>query len=270
MKLALSSYAYNWAVGLPGYRPERPMTVFDLLDQAVRLGVHVVQVVDNIPFELQSGEEQERFIQRAGQLGIELEFGMRGIEGQHLEQGIRLAGRMHSKVLRVVVDKGNYRPSEEKIVQTIQGLVPLLEEHGVSLAIENTERFKAKKFAELAGLIGSKQVGICLDTANNYGIGEGIEAVVAALGPLTLDLHLKDYSIHRMSHRLGYILEGSPAGQGQLDIFWILETLRHFGRDPNVVLELWTPPDDNLEDTINKEKKWVDQSIEYLRKVIRD
>jgi len=36
MKLALSSYAYNWAVGIPGYLPERPMTVFDLLDQAVR------------------------------------------------------------------------------------------------------------------------------------------------------------------------------------------------------------------------------------------
>ena len=241
MKLALSSYAYNWAVGIPGYPPERPMTVFDLLDQAVQLGVHVVQVVDNIPFELSSREEQDQVVQRADQLGIELEFGMRGIEGDHLEQGIQLAGRMHARVLRVVVDKGNYRPSEEEIVQTIQGAVPLLEKYGVRLAIENTERFKARKFAELVGLIGSRHVGICLDTANNYGIGEGIEAVVEALGPLTFDLHLKDYSIHRISHLMGYILEGSPVGQGQLDVFWILETLRQFGHDPNVVLELWTP-----------------------------
>ena len=270
MKLALSSYAYSWAVGLPGYRPARPMTLFELLDKAVRLGVRVVQVVDNIPLELQPREEQDRFIERAVQLGIEIECGIRGIEGEHLEQGIQVAGRMHAKILRVVMDKGNYHPSEEKIVRTIQGLVPMLEEHGVSLAIENTERFKARKFAELVGRIGSKRVGICLDTANNYGIGEGIEAVVEALGPLTLDLHLKDYSIHRMSHQMGFILEGKPAGQGQLDILWILETLRHFGRDPNVILELWIPPEDKLEDTINKERAWVDQSIEYLRKLILD
>ena len=155
-------------------------------------------------------------------------------------------------------------------MQTIQGVVPWLEKYGVRLAIENTERFKARKFAELVGLIGSKHVGICLDTANNYGIGEGIEAVVEALGPLTLDLHLKDYFIHRMSHLLGYILEGSPARQGQLDIFWILETLRRFGNDPNVVLELWTPPEANIEDTIKKENEWVDQSIKYLRSFILD
>jgi sugar phosphate isomerase/epimerase len=270
MKLALSSYAYNWAVGIPGYPPERPMTVFDLLDQAVQLGVHVIQVVDNIPFELLSREEQDQFVQRTIQLGIEIEFGMRGIEGDHLEQGIQLAGRIHAKVLRVVVDKGNYHPSEENIVQTIQGVVPWLEKYGVRLAIENTERFKARKFAELIELIGSKHVGICLDTANNFGIGEGIETVVDALGPITFDLHLKDYSIRRMSHQLGYILEGSPAGQGQLDIFWILETLKQFGHDPNVVLEIWTPPETSLEDTIKKEKEWVDQSIKYLRGLILD
>jgi len=73
-----------------------------------------------------------------------------------------------------------------------------------------------------------------------------------------------------MSPQLGYILEGSPAGQGQLDIFWILETLRHFGFDPNVVLELWTPLEASLEDTIKKEKEWVDQSIKYLRGLILD
>lgn len=67
---------------------------------------------------------------------------------------------------------------------------------------------------------------------------------------------------------MGFILEGCPAGQGQLDILWILEELRRFGRDPNVVLELWTIPEANLEDTLKKEGEWVVQSIKYLRGLI--
>jgi 3-oxoisoapionate decarboxylase len=268
MKLALSSYAYNWAVGVSGYPPERPMTVFDLLDQAVELGVHVVQVVDNIRFEQLQREEQECLACRADQQGVEIEVGVRGIQGNHLEESIHLAERMHARILRTVVDKGDYRPSEEEIVRTIKVVLPLLEKSNISLAVENTERFKARTFAQLIQKLSSQNVGICLDTTNNYGIGEGIEAVVKTLGPFTLDLHLKDYSIRRMSHQLGFILEGCPAGHGQLDIPWILKELRRFGCDPSVVLELWTPPEASLEDTIDKEKKWVAQSIKYLKGLI--
>jgi len=120
MKLALSSYAYNWAVGIPGHPPNRPMTVFDLLDQAIQLGVHVVQVVDNIPFEILPREEQDHFAQCARQAGVEIEVGMRGIQGNHLEEGIYLAERMDAMILRVVVDKGDYRPIPDEIVRVIK------------------------------------------------------------------------------------------------------------------------------------------------------
>jgi sugar phosphate isomerase/epimerase len=270
MKLALSSYVYNWAIGVPGYLPEQPMTVFDLLDQAVQLGVHVVQVADNIPFEQLPREEQVHFADLATQNGIEIEVGIRGIQGSHLEEGIDLAKRLHARVLRVALDKGDYRPGEDEIVQAIQAVVPMLQKSEVSMAVENTGRFKARGLVQLIERIGNQYVGICLDTTNNFGIGEGIEAVVETLGPLTLDLHLKDYSIHRMSHLMGFILEGCPAGQGQLDSPWILKELGRCGRDPNVVLELWTSPEASLEETINKEKEWADQSIKYLRSLIPD
>jgi hypothetical protein len=138
MKLALSSYSYNWAVGIPGYPPERPMTVFDLLDQAVRLGVYVVQVVDNIPFEQLPREEQYHFAKLAGQRGVEIEVGIRGIQDNHLEESIYLAKRMHAKILRVAADKGEYRPNEDEIVRTIKAVIPMLEESEVNLAVENT------------------------------------------------------------------------------------------------------------------------------------
>lgn len=268
MKLALSSYAFNWAVGIPGYVPEQPMTVFDLLEQAIRLGVHVIQVVDNIPFELLAREEQDHFAHMATEAGIEIEVGIRGIQDNHLVEGIDLATRMGAKILRAVVEKGDFRPSQDEIVRVIEATVPLLQKSGVSLALENTERFKAKTYSHIIKCIDSDCVGICLDTTNSFGIGEGIETVLETLGPFAIDLHLKDYCIYRLSNLLGFVLEGRPAGQGLLDIPWILEEMRRFDRNPNVILELWTPQETTLEKTKIKEQEWVNQSIQYLRRLI--
>jgi hypothetical protein len=49
--------AYTWSTGVPGYLPARPMTELDLLGQAERLGVRVVQVADNLPLDMLSPSE---------------------------------------------------------------------------------------------------------------------------------------------------------------------------------------------------------------------
>ena len=38
MRLGISSFTYNWAVGVRGHAPERPLSVFDLLRKAEDLG----------------------------------------------------------------------------------------------------------------------------------------------------------------------------------------------------------------------------------------
>ncbi|MCK4374664.1 MAG: hypothetical protein KAX19_05015, partial [Candidatus Brocadiae bacterium] len=59
-----------------------------------------------------------------------------------------------------------------------------------------------------------------------------------------------------------------PAGQGQLDIPWLLVALRDQGRDPSAILELWTPPEEKLSATIAKEAEWAATSVECLRRLI--
>src|SRR5665213_3286258 len=50
MPLGISSYTYPWRVGVPGYAaPPHPMTPLNLLDQAVALGVRLVQFADHTP-----------------------------------------------------------------------------------------------------------------------------------------------------------------------------------------------------------------------------
>ena len=70
---------------------------------------------------------------------------------------------------------------------------------------------------------------------------------------------------------MGFTIEGRPAGQGQLDIPWLLETVRNAAlTDFNVILELWPPEQKTLQQTIDLEQAWAVESIRYLRSYITD
>ena len=59
-------------------------------------------------------------------------------------------------------------------------------------------------------------------------------------------------------------------GRGQLDIPGLLATLRNQGRDPNVILELWTPRQETLAATIALEDEWARASVAYMRQLLPD
>ena len=68
--------------------------------------------------------------------------------------------------------------------------------------------------------VASDQVGICLDVANSFGTGEGLETVMRRLRPWVFNLHVKDVCIRRIDTLMGFLIEGCPAGQGRIDIPW--------------------------------------------------
>jgi len=140
----------------------------------------------------------------------------------------------------------------------------------VRLAIENHDRFSARTLAEMVEQLGPEQVGICLDTVNSFGALEGPQAVVATLAPYALNLHLKDFTIRRVSSQMGFVVAGCPAGRGRLNVPWLLEQLRAAGRDVNAIIELWTPLGTSLEETTQQELAWAQESVAYLRQYIPD
>jgi sugar phosphate isomerase/epimerase len=148
-------------------------------------------------------------------------------------------------------------------------LVPTLDRLGVSLAIENAT-IPAAILAEALERIASPRVGITLDTVNSLAIPEGTEHVARTLAPHTLCLHIKDFSVDRVWHMMGFTVEGRPAGQGQLNIPWLLDLLRAAGRSPNAILELWPPRQSTVEETVAFEQRWAVESIEFLRRLIPD
>lgn len=268
MRLGLSSYTYSWAVGVPGHMPARRMTALDLLARARSLGVRVVQIADNLPLDALSDAELAALDEQAKAAAIAIEVGTRGFAPDHLRRYIALAVRLGSPILRVVVDAPGHTASDDEIVATGRALLSEFEAAGVSLAIENHDRFRATDLVRILERLASPRVGICLDTTNSFGASEGPETVVAVLGPNTINLHVKDYTIARHGHKMGFTIEGRPAGQGQLPIPWLLDGLLRLGRDPNAILELWTPPEPALEATIAKEARWAEESVTYLRTLI--
>jgi len=265
MKLGLGSYTFAWAIGLPGHPPARPMTAFDLLEEAARLEVSLVQICDNLPLTRLSPAELDRFAARAHELNIQVEVGTLGLDPQNLRAYLQLARRFGSSFVRVVVDAKGDEPTLEQVVARLGPLLPEFAAAGVRLAIENHDRFRSRDLAQMVEQLGTQSVGICLDTVNSFGALEGPAVVVATLGRHTLSLHVKDFTIRRVSHKMGFVLEGCPAGQGQLNVPWLLGQLAHSPQPFNAILETWVPPGDTLAETIARERAWTEAGVGYLR-----
>ena len=88
--------------------------------------------------------------------------------------------------------------------------------------------------------------------------------MVDRLAPFTVNLHLKDYLVRRVWHKMGFVVEGVPAGDGMLNIPWLKGEIERRGTCRSAILELWTPPEPELSATIMKEKAWSEKSITYL------
>jgi sugar phosphate isomerase/epimerase len=139
----------------------------------------------------------------------------------------------------------------------------------VRLAIENHDRYQAAVLVQVVESLGTDWVGVCLDTVNSFGALEGPEVVVAALAPYTLNLHLKDFTVRRVDSQMGFRVEGCPVGQGRLDVPWLLECLSARAENMTAIIELWTPPAQRMEDTVERERVWAEESVHYLRQFIK-
>jgi len=267
MQSGISSYTYTWAIGIPGKEPEKPMTIFQLIEKATELGVPVLQVADNLPLDRFSEIELFKIRNYAEDLNIKIEVGARGMTAENREKHIELAVFFQSPILRFVIDGPGFEPGLEEIYQIVKNAVPVLKENNIILAIENHDRFKAAEFAEMVEKAGSEFVGICLDSVNSMGAGEGLETVIEKLAPLTVNLHVKEFSVKRVFHKMGFVIEGCPLGKGMLPVAELIQKVSP--RCQSAILEQWTPPEETIEKTIEKEARWAEASITYLKSMLK-
>jgi sugar phosphate isomerase/epimerase len=170
----------------------------------------------------------------------------------------------------VVIDDENFHPSEGEVISCIRKLLHLLRSENICLAIENHDRFTSLALERIIKETDSTIVGICLDTANSLGALEGPYETIKILAPYTFNLHIKDIRIARLNHKMGFAIEGCAAGDGMLNIPWIIEYVRKYGKCKTAMLEVWSNPEKTIEQTIINERDLVNKSLQYLKKYFHD
>lgn len=270
MRLGIGSYTYTWAIGVPGREPARKMTAMALLEEAVRLGVSVVQICDNLPITDLPDAELDACERFARQHGIQIELGTRGASPAQLRQYLGLARRFDCEFLRIVVHEKDRPFDRANVLSQLREVLPEFQRDNVKLAIENYDWSSLDELVRLVEELGAEHCGICLDTVNSFGAPDGIRGVVELLAPYTLNLHLKDFTVRRVNSQMGFVVEGCAAGSGDLDVPWLLGRMRALGRDVNAIVELWTPERSSVEETIELERTLAEASVRCLRNYIPD
>lgn len=150
------------------------------------------------------------------------------------ETGVRLAREAGATVARAVFTGGRryeifktrdeFRAFHEEAKSTLAIVEPVLRKHRLKVAVENHKDHTADELVSLMRGIGSEWVGVLVDTGNNLALLEEPHAVVEALAPYALSVHLKDMAVQ--PHEDGFLLSEVPPGTGMLDLPRLIATLR--------------------------------------------
>lgn len=260
--LGISSFALGWALQS---QSRTYLSIAELVRTAVEYEIDCIQFGDNLPLHQMTLDQQESLRRQLVSNNIRVELGARGLTSGHLEHYLGLCSFFDAPLLRFVIDDDDYLPELKAVAVIVREVLTVLGKQNVTLGIENHDRFKARELADLIESIGSEKVGICLDGVNSMGAGEGLEYVSDVLAPHTVNLHIKDFLVERLPHKMGFTILGVPAGEGMFNVPGMMEKLSRFNRCKSAVLEQWVPFQDNLETTIAIERQWADKSIRYLR-----
>lgn len=266
MKLGIGSYTFMWSIGFPGVAPRPAMDASGLLDRAHAAGVEVVQYGPNLPLSGLSDAALDRLLGRARDCRIEIEIGIRGVAAPDVHEAIGLARRVCAPLLRCTVERAaGIALTPAELERGLREIRTAIEDANLLLALENS-LLPARCMASVLESVGSPALGVALDTVNSLAVPEGTVEVATALAPWVHCLHIKDFSVHRVWHAMGFVVEGRAAGQGQLNLPELLCTLHAAGASPqSAILELWPPEQRSLEETIALEHRWADDSLQYLR-----
>jgi sugar phosphate isomerase/epimerase len=264
MQLGVSSFAFGWAVANTDRSVGPAFTADSLLDFALEQRASAIQFGDNLPLHEVDDDALDAFAARARNKSVAIETGARGLTAEHLERYVRISRRLGARFLRFVIDAKGYEPDVTTVHAIIRNALPALRTANVVLGIENHDRFPCAVLRRLVDEIGDEHVGICVDTANSLGGGEGINEVIKTLAPVCVNLHVKDYAIERLPYLMGFTISGRSLGGGMLPLDRVLAAVAAHGRCPTAVVELWPPPESTPAATLAKEARWARESTQVL------
>jgi sugar phosphate isomerase/epimerase len=243
LPFVLTAYALPHVIGLlptkTGQPHPRPMQPVQLMDAAAELGLSGLE----FPLKTTDPGEIDALREAAAQRDLRLipdYMVMLDADCEAFRDFLRASKRLGATTTRALLSTllcgdrrslgGGWEGRLNAIAQRLRAVLPLAEELGLCVALENHQDATTDdllRLHEMSG--GSRAYGVTLDTGNPLSVGEEPVEAARRMAPLIRHVHLKDYTIHFAPE--GYRLVRCAAGDGCVDFQQILRIVRANGHD---------------------------------------
>lgn len=270
----IGSWTFPWAIGFPSntYEYEKWAPI-DLLEYAFQNQIDLVQLYNNVELTNITQENLDQLKDFAQDRGIRIEIGGVGIAPRYLHEMLRIAQLFSSSSVRTIIplhqtEDRFYHPSEAAAILS-ESIVDF-EQAGITLLIENHDRYTSKQYLEIIEAVDSKSMGLCFDSANSLGNAEHFRESFDILKDHIKVAHFKEYSIERLPTKMGFIIQGCKPGTNQAFGKEFIDMIASLNRDIDVVFEQWVPFQGSIKKTLQVEADWAKTGIRLLQSLIMD
>ena len=284
MKIGIDSYCFHRFFGEVYPQQEQPpfqMTMDDFLDYAKELGVDGVSL-ESCFFPSFDREYLADLKAKLDQYGFDrvyawghpdgLERGQKPSEYDDMVRSIERAVAIGADVMRVVGSSFTWRkephgPQVKALIEQFRRAVPLAEQAGVKMAVENHIDFTGDEMVELIEGVGSPNFGINFDTGNFLRLLDDPVKGMQKLAKYTFATHIKDLKINPdASPDDWYFFSSAPVGDGLIDNVALARMLK----DANYQGFLAVETDFLHPDYGNDEHAAIRKSVAGLRRIVEE
>jgi 3-oxoisoapionate decarboxylase len=284
MKIGIDSYCFHRFFGEVYPQQEQPpfqMTMDDFLDYAKELGVDGVSL-ESCFFPSFDREYLADLKAKLDQYGFDrvyawghpdgLERGQKPSEYDDMVHSIERAVAIGADVMRVVGSSFTWRkephgPQVKALIEQFRRAVPLAEQAGVKMAVENHIDFTGDEMVELIEGVGSPNFGINFDTGNFLRLLDDPVKGMQKLAKYTFATHIKDLKINPdASPDDWYFFSSVPVGDGLIDNVALARMLKNANYQGFLAVETdFLHPDYG-----NDEHAAIRKSVAGLRRIVEE
>jgi sugar phosphate isomerase/epimerase len=233
-----------------GTHHPKPLTPVGLMDAAVEFGLAGVEFPLRATDDATVAALKDALISRG--LSVVTDY-MVLVDGDcnGVRDFLKASAKLGAKVARAIMSTilcgdrralaGGWDARLETIAGRLREVLPLAQDLGLSLALENHQDATTEDFFRLYEMSGSHPAfGVTLDTGNPLSVGQEPVEAARKLAPLIRHVHLKDYTIHFAPE--GFRLVRCAAGSGVIDFPAILDIVRGNGHHVTPGVEIAAQP----------------------------
>lgn len=245
--LVLGSYAHRWQGKYSSFKVPPFRDALDVMDHIRGLGVGSLQLpVQGWTLDLarqvrRSGESYDMNVEGSLQLPVtEADVG-------RFERELRTAREAGATVFRTALGgrryeafakRADFEAWKTRALKSMALAEPIARRLRVKIGIENHKDWELTELLDALKNLSSEHIGACVDTGNSLALLEDPLAVVEALAPYAVTVHLKDIAVQPVED--GFHMSEVPLGQGSLDLPQIIRALRTAQPQVRMHLEMIT------------------------------